>query len=189
MYTTDCNYYRITNYNNVQEGYYSWTGCTDIIGVNPVDPLQTSYFCAKDIYVEEYGAPLDVVFVGLCPSNTPTPTLTPTPTQTPVTPTPTPTPVTPTQTPTPSATPTVIYMYNLWTGGYYQNACEASGMFANPANVTIYTTKPFNLLVPGDNAFGNQSLTIPPVNANFTISNGNRFIQMSGTLILNVGLC
>ena len=45
-------------------------------------------------------------------------------------------------------------MYNLWTGGYYQNACEASGMFANPANVTIYTTKPFNLLVPGDNVFG-----------------------------------
>jgi hypothetical protein len=27
------------------------------------------------------------------------------------------------------------------------------------------------------------------VNANFTISNGNRFIQMSGTLILNAGLC
>jgi hypothetical protein len=101
MYTTDCNYYRITNYNNynnVQEGYYSWTGCTDIIGVNPVDPLQTSYFCAKDISVEEYGAPLDVVFIGLCPSNTPTPTLTPTPTQTPVTPTPTPTPVTPSTT-------------------------------------------------------------------------------------------
>ena len=80
-------------------------------------------------------------------------------------------------------------MYNLWTGGYYQNACEASGMFSNPSNVTIYTTKPFGLLVPGDNVFGNQSLTIPPVNANFTISNGNKFIQMSGTLILNVGLC
>jgi hypothetical protein len=27
------------------------------------------------------------------------------------------------------------------------------------------------------------------VNANFTISNGTRFIQISGTLILNVGVC
>jgi hypothetical protein len=27
------------------------------------------------------------------------------------------------------------------------------------------------------------------VNANFTISNGARFIQISGTLILNVGVC
>jgi hypothetical protein len=62
-------------------------------------------------------------------------------------------------------------------------------MFANAANVTIYTTKPFELLVPGDNVFGNLSLTIPPVNANFTISNGARFIQISGTLILNVGVC
>ena len=180
MYTTDCNYFRITNYNNVQEGYYRWTGCTDVISVSPIGTLQTSYVCAKDVSVEEYGAPLNVVFIGLCPSNTPTPT---------VTSTPTPTPVTPTPTPTPSVTPTVIFTYNLWTGGYYQNACEAAGMFANPANVTIYTTKPYNLLVPGDNVFGSSSLLTPPVNANFTISNGNRFIQISGTLVINVGLC
>ena len=177
-----CYYYRITNYNNVQTGYYRWTGCTDIISVNPVEPLQTSYVCAKDLYVEDYAAPLDVVNMGLCPSTTPTPTVTPTPTQTSVTPTPTQTSVTPTQ------TPLVIYQYNLWTGGYYQNVCESTHV-GTPSNVTIYTTKPFELLVPGDNAFGNSSLTIPPVNANFTISNGNRFIQMSGTLILNAGLC
>jgi hypothetical protein len=184
----DCFYYRITNYNNVQTGYYRWTGCTDIISVNPVEPLQTSYVCAKDLYVEDYAAPLDVVNMGLCPSTTPTPTVTPTPTQTSVTPTPTQTSVTPTQTPTPTHTPLVIYQYNLWTGGYYQNVCESTHV-GTPSNVTIYTTKPFELLVPGDNAFGNSLLTIPPVNANFTISNGNRFIQMSGTLILNAGLC
>jgi hypothetical protein len=115
--------------------------------------------------------------------------MTPTPTTTPVTPTPTPTPVTPTPTPTPSTTPLVIFRYNLRTGGYYQNVCESVNLFANPSNVTIYTTKPFELLVPGDNVFGNLSLTIPPVNANFTISNGARFIQISGTLILNVGVC
>jgi hypothetical protein len=184
-----CNYYRIINYNNVQEGYYSWTGCTGGITISTIPTLQTQYVCADNVFVEYYGAPLDVANMGLCPSNTPTPTLTPTPTQTPVTPTPTPTPVTPTPTPTPSTTPTVIYTYNLWTGGYYQNACEASGMFSNPSNVTIYSTKPFNLLVPGDNVFGNLSLTIPPVNANFTISNGNRFIQIGGTLIINVGVC
>ena len=189
MYTTDCNYFRITNYNNVQEGYYRWTGCTDIISVSPIGTLQTSYVCAKNLSVEEYGAPLSVVFIGLCPSSTPTPTITPTPTTTPVTPTPTPTPVTPTPTPTPSKTPNVIFNYNLWSGGYYQNACEAANMFANPANVTIYTTKPFGLLVPGDNVFGDSSLTIPPINSNFTISNGSRFIQISGTLVLNVGLC
>lgn len=189
MYTTDCNYFRITNYNNVQEGYYSLTGCTDIISVNSVAPLQTSYVCGKNIFVESYGAPLDVVFMGLCPSNTPTPTLTSTPTPTPVTPTPTPTPVTPTPTPTPSTTPNVIFQYNLWTGGYYENVCEAANMIANPSNVTIYTTKPFELLVPGDNVFGNYQLTIPPINSNFTISNGAKFIQISGTLVLNVGVC
>jgi hypothetical protein len=55
--------------------------------------------------------------------------------------------------------------------------------------VTIYTTKPYNLLVPGDNVFGSSSLLTPPVNANFTISNGNRFIQISGTLVINAGVC
>ena len=184
----NCYYYRITNYNNVQSGFYRWTGCTGIISVTGVEPLQTSYVCANDLYVEDYAAPLDVVNMGLCPSNTPTPTVTPTPTQTSVTPTPTQTSVTTTQTPTPTQTPLIIYQYNLWTGGYYQNVCESTHV-GTQSNVTIYTTKPFELLVPGDNAFGNSLLTIPPVNANFTISNGNRFIQMSGTLILNVGLC
>ena len=78
MYTTDCNYFRITNYNNVQVGYYRITGCTDIVSVNSVDPIQTTYICGKNILVEQYGAPLDVTFIGLCPSNTPTPTITPT---------------------------------------------------------------------------------------------------------------
>ncbi len=55
----DCFYYRITNYNNVETGFYRWTGCTDIISVSPVEPLQTSYVCAKDLYVEDYAAPLD----------------------------------------------------------------------------------------------------------------------------------
>ena len=49
-----CYYYRITNYNNVETGFYRWTGCTDIISVTPVEPLQTSYVCAKDLYVEDY---------------------------------------------------------------------------------------------------------------------------------------
>jgi hypothetical protein len=187
MYTTDCNYYRITNYNNVQEGYYRWTGCTDIIGVNPVDPLQTSYFCAKDIYVEEYGAPLDVVFIGLCPSSTPTPTVTPTVTPTRATPTPTPS-HTATPTITPTITPTMVLMYNLRTGGYYQDVCDSIN-FGNAANVTIYTQKAFTSLVPGDHVYGNAALTIPPINANFTISNGAKFIQISGTLVINVGVC
>jgi hypothetical protein len=161
----NCNYFSIVNYNNVQEGYYSWTGCTGDVNISTIGTLQTQYVCAQDVVEEYYGAPLDITNEGLCPSNTPTPT------------------------PTPSVTPIVIFTYNLWSGGYYQNACEAAGMFSNPANVTIYVTKPFELLVPGDNVFGNSLLTIPPINSNFTISNGSRFIQISGTLILNVGVC
>ena len=167
MYTTDCNYYRITNYNNVQTGYYRWTGCTDIISVTPVEPLQTSYVCAKDLYVEDYAAPLDVVVIGLCPSITPTPSFTPTPTRTPV----------------------IIYTYNLWSGGYYQDVCQDVTMFATPSNVTIYTLIPFGQLQAGDNVYGNMSLTIPPINANSTISDGATFIQLAGTLVVNVGIC
>ena len=179
MYTTDCNYFSITNYNNVQDGYYRWTGCTGSVNVTPIGPQQTNYICAKDVSPEEYGAPINIVFIGLCPSNTPT--------QTP-TPTPTPTPVTPTPTPTPSITPSVIYTYNLWTGGYYQNVCEQVN-FGNVAIATIFCAKPFDLLVPGDNVFGNREFTIPPLNANFTLSNGGKFIQISGTLVINVGVC
>jgi hypothetical protein len=189
MYTTDCNYFRITNYNNTQEGYYKWTGCTDIVSVSTINPLETEYLCAKDLSVESYSAPLDIVFVGLCPSTTPTPTITPTPTQTSVTPTPTQTSVTPTSTPTPTITPAIVYMYNLRTGGWYQNVCQSVSMIANPSNVRFFTSKPFTSLEPGDFIYGDQSLTTPPVGANFTISNGNRFIQLSGNLIINVGLC
>ena len=189
MYTTDCNYFRITNYNTTQEGYYKWTGCTDIVSVSTINPLGTEYLCAKDLSVESYSAPLDVVFVGLCPSTTPTPTVTPTPTQTSVTPTPTATSPTPSPTATPTMTPTTVYMYNLRTGGWYQNVCQSVNMIANPANVTIYIPKLFENLEVGDYVYGNQSLTIPPVNANFTISNGAKFIQLSGNQIINVGLC
>lgn len=188
MYTTDCNYFRLTNYNNVQDGYYRWTGCTDIISVTPLEPLQSVYVCAKNLIVEPYGAPLTVIVVGLCPSNTPTPTITSTPTPTSVTPTPTQTSVTPTPTPTPSTTPDVIFTYNLRTGGYYQNVCEQVD-FGDVARATIFCTKPFELLVPGDHVFGNLALNIPPINANFTLSNGAKFIQVSGTLVLNVGVC
>jgi hypothetical protein len=188
MYTTDCNYFSITNYNNVQDGYYKWTGCTGSVNVTPIGPQQKNYICGKDVSPEEYGAPINIVFIGLCPSNTPTQTPTPTPTPTPVTPTPTPTPVTPTPTPTPSITPSVVYTYNLRTGGYYQNVCEQVN-FGNVAIATIFCAKPFDLLVPGDNVFGNREFTIPPLNANFTLSNGGKFIQISGTLVINVGVC
>jgi len=189
MYTTDCNYFIITNYNNVEQGYYRWTGCTDIISVSPINPLEVQYVCAKDLVVESYGAPLTISLVGLCPSTTPTPTITSTPTQSSVTPTPTSTSPTPTPTTTPTVTPTTVYMYNLRTGGWYQNVCQSVSMTANPKNVTIYTSKPFEILEVGDYVYGNKSLTIPPVNANFTISNGAKFIQLSGNQIINVGVC
>ena len=181
-----CNYYRITNYNNVQEGFYRWTGCTGgIVSVTGVDPLQTSYVCAIDLYVENYAAPLDVVNMGLCPSSTPSPTVTPSVTPTSVTPTVTPTP---SFTPTPTRTPVIIYMYNLWSGGFYEDVCNSVN-FGDPSNVTIYSLKPFNQLEIGDNVYGNMSLTIPPINANATISDGATFIQLSGTLVVNLGIC
>jgi hypothetical protein len=62
-------------------------------------------------------------------------------------------------------------------------------MTANPVNVTIYTSKPFESLVQGDYVYGDKFLTIPPIGANFTISNGGRFIQISGNLIINIGVC
>jgi hypothetical protein len=189
MYTTDCNYFRITNYNNVQEGYYKWIGCTDIVSVTSIDPLNTQYLCAKNVIVEGYSAPLNISFVGLCPSSTPTPTVTPTVTPSSVTPTPTASSPTPTPTTTPSITPTTIYQYNLRTGGWYQNVCQGVNMISNPANVTIFTSKPFTSLEPGDYVYGDQNLSIPPVNANYTISDGARFIQLSGNLIINVGVC
>jgi len=186
MYTTDCNYYRITNYNNVQEGYYSLTGCTGSIDVFSVNPLQTEYVCGDSIFVESYGAPLDVVNTGLCPSTTPTNTVTPTVTPTRPTPTPTPT-ITSTHTPTPTITPTIVYVENLITGGYYEDVCQ-SFYYGTPSNTVVYSQKPFSFLVPGDHVYGNTSLTIPPY-SNGTISNGGKFIQIRGTLVLNVGVC
>lgn len=185
-----CNQYIITNYNNIQEGYYRWTGCTGIVSVSQVNPLQSDSVCADDLIQEEYGAPLTIINIGPCPSNTPTPSVTPsvTPTvsmtSTPITQTPT-----PTHTATPSNTPAPVYIQNLRTGGWYQNVCESVNSFANPANVEVYSTKPFSQLNVGDHVYGNRQLTIPPVNANFTISDGARFIQISGTLIINVGVC
>jgi hypothetical protein len=189
MYTTDCNYFRITNYNNIQEGYYKWTGCTDIVSVNSINSLETQYLCVKDITVESYGAPLNIVSIGLCPSITPTLTFTSTPTQTSVTPTPTSSSPTPTPTTTPTVTPEPVYVQNLRTGGWYQNVCNSVNMTANPANVTVYSVKPFSQLNVGDHVFGDRLMTIPPVNADFTISDGGKFVQISGTLIINVGVC
>lgn len=189
MPVSNCNYFRVTNYNNIEQGYYKWTGCTDIISVTPINPLETQYVCAQDLVQESYGAPLTIIFVGLCPSMTPTPTVTPTITLTSsVTPTPVTQTPTPTNTPTPSDTPFPIYVQNLWTGGYYQNVCEST-TFGTPANVTVYSIKPFTSLIVGDNVYGNRELTIPPINSNFTISDGGKFIQISGTLVLNVGVC
>jgi hypothetical protein len=128
--------------------------------------------------------------MGLCPSNTPTPSITPTITPTvSLSATPTTQTPTPTNTATPSNTPSPIYERNLRTGGWYQNVCESVNMIANPANVKVFTTKPFNTLEVGDHVYGNRELTIPPINANFTISDGAKFVQISGTLIINTGIC
>ena len=185
----DCNYYIITNYNNVEEGYYTLTGCTGLVSVRSINPISSEYICGENISVLNYSAPLTIVQIGLCPSNTPTPTHTPTNTPSSVTPTPTPSSPTPTPTATPTVTPTTFYEYNLRTGGWYQDVCNSVNQFANPANVKVFTTKPFETLEVGDYVYGNRELTIPPIGANFTISNGGRFVQASGTLIINVGLC
>lgn len=186
----NCNQYRITNYNNTEIGYYKWTGCTGIINISQINPLQTDYVCADKLVQENYGSPLTIINTGLCPSNTPTPSITPTITPTvSITPTPITQTPTPTNTSTPSVTPNPVYSQNLRTGGWYQNVCESANSFANPSNVMVYSIKPFTELNIGDHVFGNQLMTIPPVNADFTISNGSRFIQISGTLIINQGVC
>ena len=178
-----CSYFSIVNYNNVQEGYYSWTGCSGIVSISTIGTLQTNYVCAQAVTEEYYGAPLDITNLGLCPSTTPTPTNTPTVTPTTITQTPT-----PTSTVTPTVTPTTVYIYNLRTGGWYQDVCQSTYFGGNPANVTIYASKPFSDLVIGDHVYGNSSLTIPPASKG-TISDGCKFIQLSGTLIINQGVC
>ena len=185
-----CYYFYITNYNNIQEGYYKWTGCTGIVSVSSINPVSSEYVCAQDLIVEGYSAPLTIINMGRCPSSTPTPSVTPsvTPTVslscTPITQTPT-----PTYTPTPTQTPTTVYMRNMRTGGWYQNVCNSVNQFANPANVLVYMSKPFDQLQVGDHVYGDSMLTIPPIGANFTISDGAKFIQISGTEIINVGVC
>jgi hypothetical protein len=185
-----CNYYQIINYNSVEDGYYRYTGCTGIISVGTITPLNTEFVCAEDLIQESYSGPLSITNIGLCPSNTPTPTVTPTITPsvslsaTPTTQTPT-----PTNTTTPSVTPSAVYERNLRTGGWYQNVCQSVNLFANAANVKIFTTKPFDTLEVGDHVYGNKELTIAPIGANFTISDGAKFVQLSGTLIINVGVC
>jgi len=185
-----CNQYQITNYNSVEDGYYRFTGCTGIISVSSISPLDTQYVCADDLVKEDYSSPLSIVNMGLCPSNTPTPSITPTITPTvSLSATPTTQTPTPTNTATPSNTPSPIYERNLRTGGWYQNVCQSVNSFANPANVKIFTTKPFDTLEVGDHVYGNKELTIAPIGANFTISDGAKFVQLSGTLIINVGVC
>ena len=138
-----CNYYQIINYNSVEDGYYRYTGCTGIISVGTITPLNTEFVCAEDLIQESYSGPLSITNIGLCPSNTPTPTVTPTITPsvslsaTPTTQTPT-----PTNTTTPSVTPSAVYERNLRTGGWYQNVCQSVNLFANAANVKLFTTKP-----------------------------------------------
>jgi hypothetical protein len=188
-----CYYYRVTNYSSVADGYYRWTGCTGVVSVSSISPLNSEYVCAQDLVKEGYSGPLSIVNTGLCPSPTPTPTPIDcsifnfdaelncnfTPPQSP----------TPTTTPTPSATPVLIYERNLRGGGWYQDVCQSHNMFANPANAKIFTTKPFNTLQVGDHAYGDRELTIPPIGGYFTISDGATFIQLSGTMIINVGVC
>ena len=186
-----CLYYRITNFNSIQDGYYKWTGCTGSVNITKIVPLFSENICAESITVELYGAPLDIVDIGLCPSSTPTPSITPTVTptvsltSTPITQTPT-----PTNTVTPSVTPSAVYVQNLRTGGYYQDVCQQINQFGGfPSNVTVYSTKPFRQLTVGDHVYGKREFTIPPVGANFTISDGVKIIQISGTLIINAGTC
>ena len=186
----ECNYYQIINYNSVEDGYYRYTGCTGIVSVGTITPLNTEFVCAEDLIQESYSGPLSITNIGLCPTATPTssitPSVTPTVSITPTSITQTPTP---TYSPTPSVTPSAVYERNLRTGGWYQNVCQSVNMIANPSNVRIFTIKPFDTLEVGDHVYGNKELTIAPIGANFTISDGAKFVQLSGTLIINVGVC
>lgn len=185
-----CNYYQIINYNSVENGYYRYTGCTSVVSVGTITPLNTEFVCAEDLIQESYSGPLSITNIGLCPTATPTssitPSVTPTVSITPTSITQTPTP---TYSPTPSVTPSAVYERNLRTGGWYQNVCQSVNSFANPANVKVFTIKPFDTLEVGDHVYGNKELTIAPIGASFTISDGAKFVQLSGTLIINVGVC
>lgn len=186
-----CYQYIIINYNNFQEGYFRYTGCTDgVVSVGSVSIRDNVELCAESIITEDYSPPLTINLIGPCPSATPTPSITPsvTPTVslscTPITQTPT-----PTYTPTPTVTPTLVITQNMRTGGWYQDVCNSVNQFANPANVTVYLTKPFESLQVGDHVYGDRNLTKPPIGAGFTITDGGKFVQLDGTLIINVGYC
>jgi len=169
MYTTDCNNFKVTNYNTVQQGFYAWTGCTGIVSVTPIDPLDSHDVCAYDLYAQDCGAPLTVVFIGICSFITPTPTITPTR--------------------TPSITQTFIPVYNLWSAGYFEDACSDAGY--GPANIALYSAIPFGDLQPGDYAYGNASLTIPPVFNGNIVSDGAIWVQFdtNNGLVINTGIC
>jgi hypothetical protein len=185
-----CNYYQIINYNSVENGYYRYTGCTSVVSVGTITPLNTEFVCAEDLIQESYSGPLSITNIGLCPTATPTPSITPSVTPTvSITPTSITQTPTPTYSPTPSVTPSAVYERNLRTGGWYQNVCQSVNMIANPSNVRIFTIKPFDTLEVGDHVYGNKELTIAPIGANFTISDGAKFVQLSGTLIINAGIC
>ena len=185
-----CNYYQIINYNSVEDGYYRYTGCTSVVSVGTITPLNTEFVCAEDLIQESYSGPLSITNIGLCPTATPTPSITPSVTPTvSITPTSITQTPTPTYSPTPSVTPSAVYERNLRTGGWYQNVCQSVNMIANPSNVRIFTIKPFDTLEVGDHVYGNKELTIAPIGASFTISDGAKFVQLSGTLIINVGVC
>ena len=180
-----CNFYEIINYNNVQTGYYAWTGCTGIISVSPLEPLNSIQVCClTEPIIQQYGAPLTIAYIGLCPSVTPTPSFTPTPTPTNITQTPTPTP-----TVTPSITQTVVPLYNLWSAGYFEDACYAAGN--GPSNAYFYSVVPWGSITAGDYVYGNASLTIPPVVTGNIVSDGAIWIQVdpSSGLVLDTGIC
>ena len=81
----------------------------------------------------------------------------------------------------------MVFMFNLWTAGYFEDACGDAGY--GPSNVTIYCQKSFHDLVIGDRVYGNAAFTISPINTNAIISDGATFIQISGTLVVGTGLC
>jgi hypothetical protein len=70
-----CNYYQIINYNSVEDGYYRYTGCTSVVSVGTITPLNTEFVCAEDLIQESYSGPLSITNIGLCPTATPTPSI------------------------------------------------------------------------------------------------------------------
>jgi len=180
-----------TNYNGqlADITFYPCSGGSINLGyqIIPFTYTNDDYEGTYDLFFSAFSQTCQLIIS--CPTPTPsiTPTVTPTVslTSTPTTQTPT-----PTNTTTPSTTPSPYYVQNLRTGGYYQDVCQSINQFGGfPANVTVYSAKPFRQLTVGDHVYGNREFSIPPVGANFTISDGVKIIQISGTLIINAGVC